>query len=53
MKLLDYINERLGELEEEKDELRNYQEQDRERRCLEIHYLFSRAGRDCGCIGQP
>jgi structural maintenance of chromosome 3 (chondroitin sulfate proteoglycan 6) len=33
--LLDYINERLGELEEEKDELRTYQEKDRERRCLE------------------
>ena len=33
--LLDYINDRLGELEEEKEELRNYQEKDRERRCLE------------------
>ncbi|KAI9741055.1 MAG: Structural maintenance of chromosomes protein 3 [Cirrosporium novae-zelandiae] len=33
--LLAYINERLGELEEEKDELRTYQEKDRERRCLE------------------
>src|ERR1700761_6457209 len=33
--LLDYINERLAELEEEKDELRNYQEKDKERRCLE------------------
>jgi structural maintenance of chromosome 3 (chondroitin sulfate proteoglycan 6) len=39
--LLDYINERLGELEEEKDELRNYQEQDRERRCLE-YTIYSR-----------
>ncbi|KAJ5467833.1 RecF/RecN/SMC [Penicillium sp. IBT 31633x] len=33
--LLDYINERLSELEEEKDELRSYQEKDKERRCLE------------------
>ncbi|KAL1986147.1 hypothetical protein VTN96DRAFT_6799 [Rasamsonia emersonii] len=39
--LLDYINERLRELEEEKDELRNYQEQDRERRCLE-YTIYSR-----------
>jgi structural maintenance of chromosome 3 (chondroitin sulfate proteoglycan 6) len=33
--LLDYINERLAELEEEKDELRSYQDKDKERRCLE------------------
>lgn len=33
--LLNYIRDRLGELEEEKEELRAYQEQDRERRCLE------------------
>jgi len=33
--LLDYIRERLSELEEEKDELRDFQEKDRERRCLE------------------
>jgi structural maintenance of chromosome 3 (chondroitin sulfate proteoglycan 6) len=33
--LLVYINERLAELEEEKDELRTYQDKDRERRCLE------------------
>ncbi|KAJ8609091.1 hypothetical protein MRB53_039290 [Persea americana] len=33
--LLVYINERLGELEEEKEELKEYQEKDRERRCLE------------------
>lgn len=39
--LLDYINERLGELEEEKDELRDYQEKDRERRCLE-YTIYSR-----------
>ena len=36
--LLDYIKERLSELEEEKEELRGYQEKDRERRCLE--YAF-------------
>ncbi len=33
--LLDYIKERLQELEEEKEELRGYQEKDKERRCLE------------------
>ncbi|KAI9792162.1 MAG: Structural maintenance of chromosomes protein 3 [Peltula sp. TS41687] len=33
--LLEYIKDRLGELEEEKEELRAYQEKDRERRCLE------------------
>ncbi|KAF2453986.1 chromosome segregation protein sudA [Lineolata rhizophorae] len=33
--LLSYIHERLDELEEEKEELRAYQEKDRERRCLE------------------
>lgn len=33
--LLQYIDERLGELEEEKEELRGFQEKDRERRCLE------------------
>lgn len=39
--LLDFINERLSELEEEKDELRNYQEKDKERRCLE-YTIYSR-----------
>lgn len=39
--LLEYINERLSELEQEKDELRTYQEQDRERRCLE-YTIYSR-----------
>ena len=33
--LLDYIKERLVELEEEKEELRDYQEKDKERRCLQ------------------
>ncbi|KAI2626458.1 RecF/RecN/SMC protein [Hypoxylon sp. NC1633] len=36
--LLDYIKERLEELEEEKEELRGYQDKDRERRCLEYAY---------------
>ena len=33
--LLVYIKERLTELEEEKEELRDYQEKDRDRRCLQ------------------
>lgn len=33
--LLDYIKERLAELEEEKEELKDYQEKDKERRCLQ------------------
>lgn len=33
--LLEYIEGRLAELEEEKEELKEYQEKDRERRCLE------------------
>lgn len=36
--LLKYIQDRLSELEEEKEELRGYQEKDKERRCLE--YTF-------------
>ncbi|PKS10346.1 hypothetical protein jhhlp_002097 [Lomentospora prolificans] len=36
--LLEYIRERLAELEEEKEELRGFQDKDRERRCLE--YAF-------------
>lgn len=36
--LLDYIKERLSELEEEKEELRGFQDKDRERRCLEYAY---------------
>lgn len=39
--LLDYIDGRLSELEEEKEELKEYQEKDRERRCLE-YALFER-----------
>ena len=33
--LLDYIKERLAELEEEKAELKDYQDKDKERRCLQ------------------
>ena len=33
--LLDYIKDRLAELEEEKEELRDFQEKDKERRCLQ------------------
>lgn len=36
--LLSYIKDRLSELEEEKEELRGFQEKDRERRCLEYAY---------------
>ncbi|EPQ62094.1 Bgt-4383 [Blumeria graminis f. sp. tritici] len=35
---LEYIRERLTELEEEKEELRGFQEKDRDRRCLEYAY---------------
>lgn len=37
--LLDYIRDRLNELEEEKEELRAYQEKDKERRCLDYTLL--------------
>lgn len=33
--LLTYIEDRLRELEEEKEELKEFQEKDRDRRCLE------------------
>ncbi|OIW34031.1 RecF/RecN/SMC protein [Coniochaeta ligniaria NRRL 30616] len=36
--LLEYIKDRLSELEEEKEELRGFQDKDRERRCLEYAY---------------
>ncbi|KAJ5826391.1 Chromosome segregation protein SudA [Penicillium riverlandense] len=47
--LLDYINERLAELEEEKDELRNYQEKDKERRCLE-YTIYSREQQEIAAV---
>lgn len=37
--LLKFIEERLDELEEEKEELRTYQENDKEKRCLEYTIL--------------
>lgn len=37
--LLEYIRDRLNELEEEKEELRAYQEKDKERRCLDYTLL--------------
>ena len=39
--LLDYINTRMEELEEEKEELKEYQEKDKDRRCLE-YALYQR-----------
>ncbi|CCG82316.1 putative Chromosome segregation protein SudA [Taphrina deformans PYCC 5710] len=39
--LLKYIEERLAELEEEKEELRDFQDKDKERRCLE-YTIYSR-----------
>ncbi|KAL4820307.1 chromosome segregation protein sudA [Aspergillus spinulosporus] len=47
--LLDFINERLAELEEEKDELRNFQEKDKERRCLE-YTIYSREQQEIASI---
>ncbi|RKO97584.1 RecF/RecN/SMC protein [Caulochytrium protostelioides] len=43
--MLTFIEERLSELEEEKNELKQYQELDRERRCLE-YTIFSREQSD-------
>ena len=39
--LLQYIEGRLADLEEEKEELKEYQQKDRERRCLE-YAMFDR-----------
>ncbi|KAK9248567.1 RecF/RecN/SMC [Lipomyces tetrasporus] len=39
--LLQFLEDRLNELDEEKDELREFQEKDRERRCLE-YTLYDR-----------
>ncbi|KAK5135577.1 hypothetical protein LTR08_005057 [Meristemomyces frigidus] len=46
--LLDHIRGRLGELEEEKEELRAFQDKDRERKCLEytIHHKEQEALQD-------
>ncbi|KAG0254731.1 Structural maintenance of chromosomes protein 3, partial [Actinomortierella ambigua] len=43
--LLAFIEQRLGELEEEKEELKQFQEHDRRRRCLE-YTIYSREQRE-------
>ncbi|KZO92322.1 structural maintenance of chromosome protein 3 [Calocera viscosa TUFC12733] len=43
--LLEYIEQRLAELEEEKEELKEFQAKDRERRCLE-YALYTRESED-------
>ena len=43
--LLNYIEERLAELDEERKELKEYHEKDKERRCLE-YALFYKEGQD-------
>lgn len=45
--LLDYIESRLTELEEEKEELKEFQEKDKERRCLE-YALYQRELEEVG-----
>ncbi|KAH7885116.1 RecF/RecN/SMC [Phlebopus sp. FC_14] len=45
--LLDYIESRLTELEEEKEELREFQNKDKERRCLE-YALYQRELEEVG-----
>ncbi len=44
--LLEYIENRLHELDEEKEELREYYEKDRERRCIE-YTLHQRELTEC------
>ncbi|KAM0436939.1 hypothetical protein ACHAPT_002654 [Fusarium lateritium] len=39
--LLKYIKERLDELEEEKEELKAFQDKDREKRCLEYAFYYN------------
>ncbi|TFK22913.1 RecF/RecN/SMC protein [Coprinopsis marcescibilis] len=45
--LLEYIESRLAELEEEKEELKEFQDKDKERRCLE-YALYQRELEDVG-----
>ena len=45
--LLDYIETRLQELEEETEELKEFQEKDKERRCLE-YALYQRELEEVG-----
>lgn len=45
--LLNYIETRLQELEEEKEELKEFQEKDKERQCLE-YALYQRELEEVG-----
>lgn len=45
--LLEYIESRLTELEEEKEELKDFQEKDKERRCME-YALYQRELEEVG-----
>lgn len=45
--LLEYIETRLNELEEEKEELKEFQNKDKERRCLE-YALYQRELEEVG-----
>lgn len=45
--LLEYIDSRLTELEEEKEELKEYQDKDKDRRCLE-YALYQRELEEVG-----
>jgi structural maintenance of chromosome 3 (chondroitin sulfate proteoglycan 6) len=45
--LLEYIESRLTELEEEKEELKEFQDKDKERRCLE-YALYQRELEEVG-----
>jgi structural maintenance of chromosome 3 (chondroitin sulfate proteoglycan 6) len=45
--LLDYIESRLTELEEEKEELKEFQDKDKDRRCLE-YALYQRELEEVG-----
>lgn len=47
VELLEYIDTRLNELEEEKEELKEFQEKDKERRCLE-YAMYQRELEDVG-----
>jgi structural maintenance of chromosome 3 (chondroitin sulfate proteoglycan 6) len=47
VELLEYIDMRLTELDEEKEELKEFQEKDKERRCLE-YAMYQRELEDVG-----
>ncbi|KAH8889387.1 RecF/RecN/SMC protein [Thozetella sp. PMI_491] len=50
--LLDYIKDRLSELEEEKEELRGYQDKDKEKRCLEYAYFHQQQEAIAEALGE-